>query len=62
MQTLAIVGGGPAPVINAVIAAGTIEARKRGLRCSAGARQPRVVDTKPSGVSYLLRLSGPTSH
>src|SRR4026208_1877671 len=33
MKTLAIlVGGGPAPGINAVIAAATIEARNRGLR------------------------------
>ena len=40
MKTLAIlVGGGPAPGINAVIAAATIEARNRGLRvlgCEAG--------------------------
>jgi 6-phosphofructokinase 1 len=33
MKTLAIlVGGGPAPGINAVIAAATIEARNRGIR------------------------------
>src|SRR3954464_15497829 len=33
MKTLAIlVGGGPAPGINAVIAAATIEARNRGVR------------------------------
>jgi len=50
MKTLAIlVGGGPAPGINAVIAAATIEARNRGLRvlgCYNGFRWLVQQDTK----------------
>ncbi len=63
MKTLAIlVGGGPAPGINAVIAAATIEARNRGLRvlgCYNGFRwlvkgdTQRVVELNISDVSRI---------